>query len=294
MKLSVSCGERGAKLMPHCAHYITQESPPCRLASRNFSGAAGAHRPLSGLQDSLSRLFGLARENVTSVPVRKFENFKACDRKTTDFAARHDVDRPDDRQVCHRTTARGPMHRNGLQEMFVTIRHELKRFLLSRGVSSDDAEDIMQDLFVKIKGAETGPIARPKAYLYQMANNLAHDRRRTEERRSRLDSAWSALHFAADDGADYRPNAEAVMLARDHLQRVEAVLEHLPDRTYSVFRRFRIEGETQKAIANSLGVSLSAVEKHLQRAYRAVLDARRGLELQDKPGGREAEGGKDA
>jgi DNA-directed RNA polymerase specialized sigma24 family protein len=34
----------------------------------------------------------------------------------------------------------------------------------------------------------------------------------------------------------------------------------------------RIDGTPQKEIAATLGLSLSAVEKHLQRAYRAILD----------------------
>ena len=39
-------------------------------------------------------------------------------------------------------------------------------------------------------------------------------------------------------------------------------------------------GESQRAIGDSLGISLSAVEKHLQRAYRTVTDIRARLDAE--------------
>jgi RNA polymerase sigma-70 factor (ECF subfamily) len=51
-------------------------------------------------------------------------------------------------------------------------------------------------------------------------------------------------------------------------------LRALPERTAFIFRQYRVEGASQKAIADELGISLSAVEKHLQRAYKAVLAVR--------------------
>jgi RNA polymerase sigma-70 factor (ECF subfamily) len=53
------------------------------------------------------------------------------------------------------------------------------------------------------------------------------------------------------------------------------VLRSLGERTDYIFRRHRVEGIPQRDIAAELGISLSAVEKHLQRAYRAVQAAYR-------------------
>ncbi|MDD3800558.1 MAG: sigma-70 family RNA polymerase sigma factor, partial [Novosphingobium sp.] len=114
------------------------------------------------------------------------------------------------------------------------------------------------------------------AYLYQMLNNLAHTRRRAEKRRQARDASW--LEGRQEGEADRAPNAEAVMASRDELARVEAQLRVLPERTAHVFRQYRVEGVPQKDIAQDLGISVSAVEKHLQRAYKAVLQIRMGLE----------------
>ena len=71
------------------------------------------------------------------------------------------------------------------------------------------------------------------------------------------------------------PSGERVLIAREQLAAAEAELKALGERTDFVFRRYRIEGASQRAIADELGISLSAVEKHLQKAYRALLDLRR-------------------
>ncbi|WP_408988075.1 sigma factor-like helix-turn-helix DNA-binding protein [Sphingomonas sp. SUN019] len=45
---------------------------------------------------------------------------------------------------------------------------------------------------------------------------------------------------------------------------------------------FRLEGKPQKEIAAALGISVSAVEKHVYKAYKSVVDAQARLEA-DKP-----------
>ncbi|KPH59543.1 sigma-70 family RNA polymerase sigma factor [Novosphingobium sp. ST904] len=178
----------------------------------------------------------------------------------------------------------------GLRQVCLAMRGELRRFLLARRVSEADVEDLLQDLFLRLETTVTGPVRAPRAYLYQMVNNMAHTRRRTETRRQSRDAGW----IDARDGeeqADAAPDAEATLVARDQLARVEARLAQLPERTAYVFRQFRIEGASQKEIAGHLGISLSAVEKHLQRAYRAVLEIR--ARLDDAAGGAGRTGGFD-
>lgn len=164
----------------------------------------------------------------------------------------------------------------GLKHYCLALRPDLRRFLLARGVGPADAEDLLQDLFVRIETSETGPVRSPKAYLYQMLNNMAHTRRRTEMRRQSRDAHY--LDGNADGEADRQPDAEAVLASRDELARVEAHLRALPERTAWIFRQYRVEGQSQKDIAQELGISLSAVEKHLQRAYKAVLAIRSRLD----------------
>ena len=161
------------------------------------------------------------------------------------------------------------MAASGLSAVLIAHRGALLRFLRARGAAGE-AEDILQELWLKIDRIDAeGPIADPRAYLFRMADNLMHDRVRASMRRGNREQAWSETGYDAA-GQDETPSAERALLARQRLRQVELALATLGERTQRIFRRFRIEGVTQSRIAQEEGISLSAVEKHLQRAYRIL------------------------
>ena len=163
---------------------------------------------------------------------------------------------------------------SGLEEIFLAHRAQLLRFLKARG-AGDAAEDLVQEVWLKVAAAETGPVAQPLPYLYRIANNLMLDRVRAQARSARRDHEWHDIRDAGEDAASLAPSGERVLLAREELARVEQEIASLGDRVATVFRRYRLEGETQRQIAADLGISLSAVEKDLQRAYRLLIEIRR-------------------
>lgn len=144
---------------------------------------------------------------------------------------------------------------------------------------------------MRIGATPTGPISDPLAYLYRMADNLLVDLRRAQSRRATREEAWMATH-RGDDDLDAQPSAEDALIARERLALVRQTLLRLPERTLLIFRRFRLEGIGQKEIAAELEISVSAVEKHLQRAYRALLEAREKIDAEVSPARRpQDEGG---
>lgn len=161
-----------------------------------------------------------------------------------------------------------------MRQLLVEMRDELKRFMLSRQCDPAEVDDLLQDLFVKLTTGKTGPVGNPRAYLYQMANNLLLDRRRGRERQSRRDDSWARSQFGQDLREDPAASPERVAIDRNLLAQVEAALREMPERTADILRRYRLEGQSQKVIAEEIGISLSAVEKHLQRAYRVLLELR--------------------
>ena len=165
----------------------------------------------------------------------------------------------------------------GLEAVFMQNRAALLRFLRARG-AGDAAEDLLQELWLKASAGASGPITDPLAYLYRVANNLMLDRRRGELRRERRDQDWTELTGGAVLGVSDAPSGERVLLAREQLAAAEATLKELGERTSYVFRRYRVEGASQREIAGNLGISLSAVEKHLQKAYRALIELKRRLD----------------
>jgi RNA polymerase sigma-70 factor (ECF subfamily) len=164
-------------------------------------------------------------------------------------------------------TARGESG-TSLNDEFIRIRATLARYLRARG-AGDQAEDLVQELWLKIASLPaTTDVAEPSFYLFRMAHNLMLDRRRTEVRRAFRERAYVEL----GDGhlVDPTPTPDRALEAARSLEAIQHVLRGLGERTDYIFRRHRIDGVGQRDIAAEVGITLSAVEKHLQKAYKAV------------------------
>ncbi|MFN6980725.1 MAG: RNA polymerase sigma factor [Brevundimonas sp.] len=152
--------------------------------------------------------------------------------------------------------------------MFHALRPELERRARTMG-AADDAEDVLQDIWIRVQSSR-GPIANPRAYLFRMVYTRVLDRRRGRLRTSAREATW-----VSDAGSEVAPTtsaeAERVLIARETLAAVEARLEALGDPAAMIFRRHRIDGHTQRRIAEDLRMGLSTVEKHLRHAYAALL-----------------------
>lgn len=166
----------------------------------------------------------------------------------------------------------------GLMQLLGEMRSELLRFMLARQCDPAEVEDLLQDLYVKLTSTGTGPVSNPRAYLYQMANNLLHDHRRGRRRQQERDDHWTRNRIGPDLKKDAGPSPEESVIARDELERVNQAIASMPTRTAQILKMYRLEGLSQKAIANEFDLTLSAVEKHLQRAYRKLQLVREELD----------------
>jgi RNA polymerase sigma-70 factor (ECF subfamily) len=162
------------------------------------------------------------------------------------------------------------MSNSGLLAAFVESRSALLRYLTLRGATAEEAEDILQEVHLKLWAEKIGPVEQLRAYLYKMTNNHFLLHRRTADRRARREEAWVSTHGSEDPVVDGRPSAEAGLIAREQLTILQRTLDALPERTREIFRRFRLEGEPQRQIAAEMGISVSAIEKHLIRAYEVI------------------------
>lgn len=174
------------------------------------------------------------------------------------------------------------MTEDGLYEAFLGMRPALHRYLLRRGAREDEAEDILQDVSITLSAGRTGPVAETGGYLYRMTTNQFLLHRRGAGRRARREEHWMEAHVGDPPDMDEQPSAETGMIAREQLAVLQAVINQLPERTRTIFRRFRLDGESRPAIAADLGISVSAIEKHLARAYEAITAIRLRLD-EDKP-----------
>jgi RNA polymerase sigma factor (sigma-70 family) len=156
----------------------------------------------------------------------------------------------------------------GLKAIFLTQRPILLRLLTARLGSREEGEDALQDLWLRVDQATEQPIAQPAAFLYRMASNLATDRHIAANRRVARDAGWFDLQPDVND----IPDPERELIARNEWRIIDGAIADLPERMATALRMFRLEEQSQRQIAEHLGISVSGVEKLLQRAYRKIHD----------------------
>lgn len=161
-------------------------------------------------------------------------------------------------------SAAAPSPPAGLEAVYLAHRDRLLRFLRARGAGAA-AEDLVQELWLRIVSSPTGPVFDPLGYLYRAANNLMLNAYRSDARNSARDEAWGEVHLVGEASA-----AEAGLVAREEIARARGRLAACGVRVQEIFFLFRVEGMNQRDIAERYGLSLSAVEKDIQRAYRAI------------------------
>lgn len=158
----------------------------------------------------------------------------------------------------------------GLAAVFLANRQAVRRLVTARTRDLAEAEDVLQEMWLRLDRARGGPVGDPLAYLMRMAMNVVADRRRADQRRSAREEAWGAVQPAGSE----HPDAERQLLSIEELARLQALLGSMPDQMHRALVLFRLEGASQRAIAAELGMTLSGVEKLLARAYRRLIEFR--------------------
>ncbi len=146
----------------------------------------------------------------------------------------------------------------------------LRRLLAARLGSPEEAEDALQDLWLRVAGLDAAQIDQPIPFLCRMATNLATDRRIAAARRGARDGAWDAVQPQSGEYAD----PERIVAGRSELAWAHALIVRMPDRMREAFTLFRFEEQPQRAIAERMGITVSAVEKLLRRAYQFLHENR--------------------
>ena len=134
-----------------------------------------------------------------------------------------------------------------------------------RFVTEQFAEDIVQDVFVR--GWQQGGFRMPSEelsrYLYRSVLNACRNSIRHELVVSRYVRTSLAELRLGEVEYELRILDEPRNEREDVLR---ALIEQLPERCREVFRMSRFEGLKNREIAARLGISETAVEKHLARA----------------------------
>ena len=149
---------------------------------------------------------------------------------------------------------------------FVENNAFLKNFLKRFFCRAEDIEDVAQETYLKAYHAEqkTG-VDQPKAYLFRIAKNIALNElnRKSHQMTVYIEDRLASIPL---DGKD---NPEEELDAQQSVRLYYEAVEALPAKCRKVFLLRKVNGMRHQEIANHLGITLSAVEKHLRNGTKS-------------------------
>lgn len=139
----------------------------------------------------------------------------------------------------------------------------LRRYVRPRVGSKDDAEDVIQDAYLRVlRYSVDHGVEDMERLLFSAAKNLAVDSLR--RRRTRDKTATNYAVLLGD--ARVWPAPDEELYIQQRLNVVEAAVALLPERCREVFLLHRVDSLSYSQVAARCGISVSAVEKHIARA----------------------------
>lgn len=148
---------------------------------------------------------------------------------------------------------------NTFENIYQKYAKDLRRFLFFKTQDLDQAEDILQDTFIKLwDNCSKVNIDKVKSYLYTVASNAFLNAVKHQ--------AVVRKHQATLSRSTTNESPEFVMMEQEFLEKLERVIASLPERQKEVFLMNRIDKKKYKEIAAELNISVKAVEKRMHAA----------------------------
>ena len=159
-----------------------------------------------------------------------------------------------------------------LATIFVDNRAQLRRIAQGIVRSAETADDIVQDAWLRLAdSARLGEVRRPFCYCCQIVRNLALD----HCRRQALEASYRTYDIEVESlEVPAAASPHKTLRDLDVLSAIERALAQLPKRTRLAHELYRIQGLTQRQIAERLGCALGLVNALLADAARAIESCR--------------------
>jgi RNA polymerase sigma-70 factor (ECF subfamily) len=147
------------------------------------------------------------------------------------------------------------------EQLWESFSLPLQRFIQRRVPDPHSAEDVLQEVFLKIHTRidMLQQQDRVAAWIYQIARNAIADYYRAQRPATDVPESLPAPDDLADDD-----------LVRELLPCVAAMVDALPDAYRDALQITEYEGHSQKELSERLGISLSGAKSRVQRARAKI------------------------
>jgi RNA polymerase sigma-70 factor (ECF subfamily) len=154
---------------------------------------------------------------------------------------------------------------NAFAHLFHAYRNKLYSFILHLSGSSALAEDILQEVFLKIwrdRTRLTG-IDNFNAYLFRMAQNQAINVLRRQSREAQILAEIKRISAEGVHGDD-------ILSAKEVQTLLHKALNNLPPQQRRVYELGRDQGLKYESIAAEMNISVSTVRNHMVQALKSI------------------------
>lgn len=162
------------------------------------------------------------------------------------------------------------------EEWFVQVFNSnydpLRNYLYYLSGDSAWTDDAVQQVFLVVwERRDTMQEETLRPFMFKVARNLFLKQKRS-------DSVVLKFERMQNDSQDY-DTPEQLMEDRQFAEQLEAALSGLPEKCRTVFLMSRMDDMQNRQIADSLGISVKAVEKHITKALKIL---RKVLSIEEK------------
>jgi len=150
------------------------------------------------------------------------------------------------------------------EELWGTFHQRLQAFVGRQVAQPEDAEDIVQDVFLRIH-QNLGTLEqadRLESWIFQIARNAVIDHYRAAPRRREIPTG----DFAPEALGSVEPEFDLCCTREDLVASLEPFVDRLPEPYREAIRLTELGELTQKAAASRLGISVSGMKSRVQRA----------------------------
>lgn len=160
----------------------------------------------------------------------------------------------DQQNICHSKT---------FEALYKLYAKDLRRFIFFKTQDLDQAEDILQDTFIKLwDNCSKVNYNKAKSYLFTVATNTFLNTIKHEK--------VVRKHREGISNQQTNETPEFILLEKEFMDKLERTINSLPEKQKEVFLLNRIEKKKYKEIAELLGISIKAVEKRMHSALLVI------------------------
>jgi RNA polymerase sigma factor (sigma-70 family) len=138
---------------------------------------------------------------------------------------------------------------------------------LARRTHDLDIDDVVQEMYARLASLEAiDAIRNPRQYAAQTAISIALNLARHARVVPMIPLGDFELGLVSQE-----PSPEHAVNSQEELRELQATLQELPGLCRTAFLLRRVEGLSQKEVADRLGISVKTVEKYMARSVRFLI-----------------------